>query len=377
MPHRSTLRAALLALALLPLPAAAQGALSTQGLGYPPGQLATRAAATGGGLAEFDPVTPLNPAALDANIRSALYVQYEPEFRRVTTDGGSARTTTSRFPLIGGSLRVGDRIALAATASTFLDRTWRTTLDTTRIIDGEEVDTKESFSSLGSITDLRLGASYTVGPALRVGLGVHGFTGENRLRVTGSFGDSVELNLQDDVIGFGGMAVSAGAMLRLGSTLSVAGSARKGGALRARDGDDVIASARVPDRYGAGVRYTGIAGTTLAANLEWTGWTALGDLVSARSHVFDGFDAGVGADVAGPRFGSRIITMRGGLRWRTLPFGLADTEVKELGLSVGAGVPLARERSSLDLGLLHARRSAGGEATERAWMVSVGVSVRP
>jgi len=377
MIQRPILRAALAALVLLPASLRAQGALSTQGLGYPQGQFGTRTAAMGGGFAEFDPVTPLNPASLDANIRSALYVQYEPEFRRVTTEGGSARTTTSRFPLIGGSMRVGDRVALAVTASTFLDRTWRTTLDTTRIIDGEEVETHESFSSLGSISDLRLGGSYAVGPALRVGLGLHGFTGEHRLRVSGSFGDSVELNLQDDVISFGGMALSAGAMLRLGSTLSVAGSVRKGGALRARDGDDVIASARVPDRYGAGVRYNGIAGTTLAANLEWTGWTALGDLVSARSHVFDGFDAGVGADVAGPRFGSRIITMRGGLRWRTLPFGLADTEVKELGLSLGAGVPLARERASLDVGVLHARRSAGDEARERAWSLSVGVSVRP
>src|ERR1700674_969292 len=42
--------------------AAAQGNLSTQGAGYPEGELSTGALASGGGLAEFDALSPINPA---------------------------------------------------------------------------------------------------------------------------------------------------------------------------------------------------------------------------------------------------------------------------------------------------------------------------
>ena len=376
--------AALLGIALLgasllaaPVAAHAQGAVSQQGLGFPPGQLSTRALTTGGALGEFDANSPLNPAALEGTERSSLFFQYEPEYRRVTVGGRDVSTRTSRFPLVGGTLRLTDRSALAVTASTLLDRSWRTTRDTTRTIDSASVPTSESFSVLGAITDLQLAGSWQPFGALRVGAGVHGYTGQNQVDITGTFGDSTPLQIQRDVIGFRGAALSAGVSWRLSSALSLAGSARKGGSLKATRGDETIGSARVPDRLGAGVRYTGLRGTALAANVDWTGWSKLGGLVSSDTKVYDGWDMGAGADVAGPRFASRVIMMRGGVRWRTLPFGVGDTEVKELGLSFGAGVPLAQNRATLDLGFLHANRTAGSVATERAWTVSVGVSVRP
>jgi hypothetical protein len=66
----------------------AQGTLSTQGFGYPPGQLSTRALGTGGGLTEFDFDTPVNPAAIGLSGEPRLYLQYEPEFRKLSN--GSA-----------------------------------------------------------------------------------------------------------------------------------------------------------------------------------------------------------------------------------------------------------------------------------------------
>lgn len=371
---RSTLL--VLASALLPALAGAQGTLSTQGLGYPQGQLSTRAISMGGGPAEFEAHSALNPASLDASGRSSLYVQYEPEFRQVTVDGRSSRTTTARFPMVSGSARATERLVLGLSASTLLDRSWQATLDSVRVIDGEEVQVRERYRSLGSIADIRLAASYALGANFRVGLGLHGITGEHRLEVTGDFGDTTELTLQNEAVSFGGNAVSAGLEWRLSSVLSVAGSARKGGTIKARRDDDVIASARVPDRFGAGVRYAGIAGSVLSARGEWTGWSKLGEL-STSSKAFDTWDLGAGADVSGPRFGSRLVTVRGGLRWRSLPFGVRDTEVKELSASLGAGVPLARDRAELDLGVLHARRTAGGIAKERGWILSFGLTVRP
>jgi hypothetical protein len=371
-------RTTFLALAALALPVAAgaQGSLSTQGLGYPQGQLSTRALTMGGSLGEFDPHSALNPAALDAEGRSSLYVQYEPEFRSVEVGDASTRTTTARFPMIAGTMRAGERLALALSASTLLDRSWQATVDTTRVIDGVETGVRERYRSLGSIADVRLAASYALGRDLRAGIALHGITGEHRLDVSGEFGDSTELTLQTDAVSYGGLAMSAGVEWRLSSVLAIAGSARKGGTIKARSDGEVLQSAHVPDRFGAGVRYAGIRGSILSARADWIGWSKLGDLASSAK-AFDTWDLGAGVDAAGPRFAARIVTVRGGLRWRTLPFGVGDTEVKELSASFGAGVPLARERAAFDLGVVHARRTAGDLAKERSWILSFGLTVRP
>jgi hypothetical protein len=99
----------------------AQGALSTQGFGYPSGELSTRALATGGSLADFDANSPLNPAALLVGTRATVYVQYDPEFRFVTGTGLNASSVTARFPLFLVSGRIGQaRFSLSYTS--FLDR---------------------------------------------------------------------------------------------------------------------------------------------------------------------------------------------------------------------------------------------------------------
>src|SRR3954471_6691021 len=87
--------------------ATAQGALSLQGLGYPPGALSARAEGTGGGIADFDALSLVAPAALAGVGSAALFLQYSPEFRKVTTSAGTANTTTARFPLVGGVIPMG------------------------------------------------------------------------------------------------------------------------------------------------------------------------------------------------------------------------------------------------------------------------------
>src|SRR6476646_8208878 len=81
---------------------AAQGALSTQGLGFPPGQMSARAEATGGGVADFDPLSLVSPSSIAGVGSAAIFFQYSPEFRHVTAGSGKANTTTARFPLVSG-----------------------------------------------------------------------------------------------------------------------------------------------------------------------------------------------------------------------------------------------------------------------------------
>src|SRR5688500_8106791 len=111
--------AGLLTLALGASGAGAQGNLSTQGFGYPPGQLSTTAMSLGGATGELDPASALNPATAALWGASVLFMQYEPEIRTVTSSGASARTTTARFPMVGVSMPLGRRLTAQVSASTF------------------------------------------------------------------------------------------------------------------------------------------------------------------------------------------------------------------------------------------------------------------
>src|SRR3979411_2672319 len=93
---------AALAIALVVSRGNAQGALSTQGLGYPTGQMSARAEATGGAVAAFGARRLVSPAAIAGVGSSALFFQYSPEFRQVTAGSAKATTTTARFPLVAG-----------------------------------------------------------------------------------------------------------------------------------------------------------------------------------------------------------------------------------------------------------------------------------
>src|SRR6185437_2278266 len=67
-----------------------QGSISSQGLGYPPGELSTRALGTAGAIGEIDARSPINPAALAIRTAPQVYAQYDPEFRTITSNGQSS-----------------------------------------------------------------------------------------------------------------------------------------------------------------------------------------------------------------------------------------------------------------------------------------------
>ena len=186
---RTHLVAALLVAAASPV--AAQGTLSTQGFGYHPGQISTRARATGGALGEFDATSALNPAALAWWERSGLTLEYMPEFRRVTTTSSSEDATIARFPLAGAGVAIGGRTILGITLSTFLDRTWETREQGTQQFADDEIPYELQFKSTGAINDIRVAGAWTLVPALRIGVGAHVYTGSNRLSIITIFDDTL------------------------------------------------------------------------------------------------------------------------------------------------------------------------------------------
>jgi hypothetical protein len=359
---------------------AAQGTLSTQGFGYHPGQISTRARATGGALGEFDATSALNPAALAWWERSGLTLEYMPEFRRVSTPSSSEDATIARFPIAGAAVAIGGRTILGITLSTFLDRTWETRELGMQQFADDSIPYVLQFKSTGAINDIRVAGAWTLWPALRVGVGAHVYSGSNRLSIITLFNDSLQRIsdfTQQARVSYSGAALSGGIDWRPFRAMAVAVSGRMGGTLRAVRGDTTLATADVPTRLGGALAYTGFRGTILSASAEWNEWSTLDGLGSEELTTFDGWDYGLGAEVRGPRLFRSSVPLRVGVRRRTLPFGAAGSEVEESSVSFGMGIMLAGGRALADFGVARASRTAAGTASERATTFSIGLIVRP
>lgn len=360
-----------------------QGTLSSQALGYPPGQLSTRAQGTAGALGDIDGRSPINPAALVLRPVTQIYAQYDPELRSVTGPGGSSNTTTARFPNVGVVLPVNNRFVVGASASTLLDRTWATQTQQSRVFDSDTVPLTESLRSEGGITDLRFAAGYAPFSRLRVGLGLHGYTGSTRVTSQDVFPDTLRYRSISQVttLSYSGTAISGGAILDIVPQLSVAISARKGGNATMYSGDTVLARARIPDRYSGTVSFQGLPGTLIAVRASRERWTEIQSLstLTPPPPAVDATDVSVGLESAGPRVGGLPLLIRAGGRRRTLPFTASANKnaVTETSFGGGLGIPIALDRVTLDLSVLRSSRTGVPQISEHAYNLSFGLQVHP
>jgi hypothetical protein len=361
------------------LSARAQSNLSVQGFGYSAGQFSSRAQGTGGAIAESDPFSPVNPASIAVFPSRILFFQMEPEFRSVTSARGTERTSTARYPNVFGALPVGSNWVFSLGSSTLLDRTSTTSFRTRQLVSLiDTVPMTTTYQIDGAMNDVRLAVAWAPKPWARVGLGLHGITGRNLISLTQAFDDTVRFSsfAEQIIIGFKGSAVSTGFQL-VSNSLSASGSARWGGSLSTSVGDTVLSRARVPNRFGAALAYTGIKNSVVSFRSAYTNWSALEGLGTPGLVAVDGWDTSLGADLAGPRISNRIIFIRGGLRTRTLPYEAAGKTVTENSISGGLGTTFGNGRVLTDFALIRSMRDANIDATERAWTLSFGISVRP
>jgi hypothetical protein len=388
---RSIPRHPALVAALLSLPATvgAQGTLSTQGFGYPTGQMSTRTLGTGGALSEIDPLSVTNPASIVNLGASALYFQAEPEYRTISVGGQSDRSTIARYPLVTAGVPLTASLFAGLSVSNLLDRSFETRTRGSQVVGGSTVTSTNLFKSDGAIGDLRLALSWAPRPWLHLGFAGHAISGDNRLVNRQDFDDSTRYAdvVDTSTVTYVGNAFSGGVEVYTGRYGVVAASYRRGGPISLKHGDTTLSSARVPDRIALSAAYLGIRGTSIAMRTSREQWGDLRGLGTATLPISEGWDTSVGADVLGPRFAGRALQLRAGARWRTLPFGVRPvtsggtgtaSEVTETSYSFGAGTLLARGRAALDVaGIRASRRSSTVSVEENAWTLSVGVTVRP
>ena len=356
----------------------AQSNLSTQGFGFAQGQLSSRAQSAGGSVGEIDPWSPINPSTLSAFSTRVLFFQAEPEYRTFQTGSATDRTTTSRYPVVFGAIPVGERWVMSLGASTLLDRTATTIASGSQVVGPDTITTHTENRVTGAMDDIRLATAFTPTSWLRLGAGVHAITGRSLVLVAQTYSDTISFQpfTSSRTLTFSGSALSGGAEI-VGKQFIIAASGRYGGSLRVASLDTVLGSGRVPDRFGASIAYTGIAGSVIAARTSRDDWSSMNKLGSSERAV-DAWDSSIGVDMSGPRLISRSVSIRAGARFRTLPFEAAKQEVKETSYSGGFGTSFAAGHILMDVGLIRAMRNVPSSvnASEHAWTLSVGLTVR-
>ena len=373
----------IVAAALIAAPLAAQSNVSTQGYGYPQGQLSSRALSMGGSIGEIDPSSALNPASIGRLGSRTVIFQIEPEFRSVTAPNGTDKTTTARYPLVNIGVPFGEHWVIGVSASSLLDRTWQTARSDTQDIGGDQVPTRIELISQGAINDVRLATTWTNRRWLSIGVAFSGITGRNVLSTLESFEDSAFADYTaDQILSYGGSAVSGGVQVTSSRLSTVFGlSYRHGNSLHVRAGDTTMTRGKAPSRFGASMAFTGLQGTVLSARVghdKWSNMTPMLANESTGEKAHDSWELGAGAEFTGPRVLGQTLLIRTGGRSRTLPFEAAGKTVTERSASLGTGANFGGGRMSTDVTLIRQWRSADlPSISERAWTFSLSLTARP
>ena len=359
----------------------AQGSLSTQGYGFAPGALSTRARGTAGALGDFDAVSPLNPASMAALGRSALYVQYDPEFRSTQVPGNQSATSVFRFPLFSAIIAIGDgRGSVGFASSAFLDRTWAISDSALQNVGGDTASYTQVQSSRGGMTDVRLAFGWRFSEKIRAGLGVHAIVGSNQVFTTRQYSDSSQYasaNLGWN-LRYSGKALSLGAEYQPTPKLTFATTYRRGFGLSVSLRDSVdLASGRVPDRFSFGVRADVAKGAQLLASTVFTKWSSMTSMLAAGSVALDSWDTSIGIESTGPIAMGMPTLLRAGVATRGMPFAVRTIGVREASVATGISFLVAQGRGIIDLAVQRAQRSASGGLSESAWTFSVGLMITP
>ena len=368
-----------------PWPALAQSSqFGVRGFGLPGRELSARAMATGGGFALFDEGSSRNPASISAMQGFTASFTGLQNWRTSENPAGEGSVRTNRFPqmIVGGQL--GKRLLwLAGSISTYTDRDFSFASADTIDIRGEPVPVFDTTGSTGGLNDLRIAAAWGATPQLRVGGAVHAVTGSNRLTVRRSFGDSLYGPVAESAeLEFTTFGLSAGLWYAPSPSLAVAAMGRFDGTtdIQVDSSGTELTRAGLPATLSGGVLYTPRASLLVAGQVTWRSWSRSSEGFEAigGTGASDTFEAALGVEFLRDPERPRHLPLRAGIHWTQLPFPLEPgDEPTEFGVSAGSGFRFARDRGGVDLAVERTWRSEGSEYKETAWLLTVGVTVRP
>ncbi len=371
----------LILLALLPGVSGAQSSqFGVRGLGFPGRGLGVRAAGSSGAFGLFDAESSLNPAALGAVPTLTSVFVVTQSFRHPENPAGTASVRDTRFPLLSVAGPVRLVAAFGISFSNYTSRDFTVVTEDTLDLRGVPVGVIDSFSSRGGLNDLRLAGAYRVHDHWTFGGGFHVITGSNRLQSRRVFSDPSFLSsTQKSEISYAGVGLSAGVIRQFGSRFGIAALVRTDGHVNVDLDSARVGSVDLPYTFGLGLRLQPAGQLELGVQTIVRTWSgANSDLLQqGGTGAKNTFEVAAGVQYTSDPKRPYRRPLRLGARYATLPFPLVLGEQgHELGVSLGTGMRFAQQRAGIDLSLEYLWRSEG-VYSERAFLVSVGVSVRP
>jgi long-subunit fatty acid transport protein len=270
--------------------------------------------------------------------------------------------------------------AFGISFSNYTSRDFTVVTEDTLDLRGVPVGVIDSFSSRGGLNDLRLAGSYRVHDHWTFGGGFHVITGSNRLQSRRVFSDSSFLSsTQKSEISYAGVGLSAGVIRQFGTRFAIAALLRTDGHVNVDLDSARVGSVDLPYTFGLGLRLQPAGQLQLGVQSIVRTWSgANSDLLQqGGTGAKNTFEVAAGAEYTSDPKRPYRRPIRLGARYATLPFPLVPGEQgHEFGVSLGTGMRFAQQRAGIDLSLEHLWRSEG-VYSERAFLISVGVSVRP
>lgn len=374
---------ALLLLASVAGPAAAQSSqFGVRGLGYPLRPLSVRSTATGGAFGLFDVESAFNPASIGLVARMVADFQTVQSWRHSESPSGTGSARDNRYPgvFIVGPVG-GTRLAISLSASGYADRNFALASRDTVTLRGQPVEVLDTLASLGGISDLRAGLAWRQSRAIQWGLGLHLLTGSNRIRSHRVFSDTTYAGVsENNTLSYLGLGVSAGVLARIGTAITLGGTVRADDRMRIERDTSRVGSTKLPLTVSGGVRLQLGQRLQLASAATYRNWSvADADIIEqggVGSSNTTEFSAGL-EYLADPKRPAHH-PLRLGVYHARLPFPLRRGEdADETGVSLGSSVRFGADRAGLDVALSHVWRKGAPGFTERAFMLTLGVSLRP
>lgn len=373
-------------LAFLALPAALEAQSSQFGiraLGYPNQPYSARARAMGGAMALFDPESALNPASLAYLNEMTASFSVMNDRRVVETPAGEGNVKSMRFPLfsINGPLK-NKPFTFGVSASTYMARDFSVAYQDTVDIRGTPTPTVDTLTSQGGLTDLRGTAVWRVNPRFAVGIGIHAYTGVNRIDRARHFQDTGYVAIHESSeVSAAGSGFDIGIVRRLGR-LTVGAVVRSDGKVNVRRDSLSQTTYPVDLPYSAaiGLRFSASRKLTVAGQGMWHGWGSTNDELVAVGGTGsrDTWEAGFGAEYTPYLEHKGKLPLRVGIRRASMPFPLETGEMPtETNLSFGTGFLFGKEKGGADVTLERVWRNEANNFEERAWLITVTATLRP
>lgn len=355
-----------------------------RGPGFPNEPYSAHARGMGGSSSLFDAESGMNPAALGSLRTLTAGITSLPDWTTVESPAGTGSVRGMRFPLIaaGGPIP-GSRLAIGISASSYTIRDYSQAFVDTLALRGSSEVVYDTLSGRGGISDLRLALAWRATPSLDLGGSVHALTGTDRAALVRHFTDTLSYATASEKteLSYGGFGIDLGAMARLSPSLDLAVIARSDGNVTVqRDSLPGEYSIDLPYTLGAGVRYHPSAALTVTGQGIFKSWSGANSdlLAQGGTGSRNVWDISAGAELIRNPDQPYDLPLRFGARYTDLPFPFRTGDApREWALSAGTGKLFAKGMGGFDVALERVWRSEAGGFSERAWLLTIGVTVRP